>query len=103
MTDSKPTCTICGHPMGPHEQMFRFHGSDGGKCPEPPVFKKSTACVAEYVFRDMHNGEFWLDVVVDRKPHGSVGPFKSETERQRAHDDLTSMLRSMGAVDTVMQ
>ncbi len=53
----------------------------------------------EYIFRDMKNGEFWLDIVVDRQPYYSLGPFESEAARQVVHDDLIGMMRSMGARD----
>lgn len=64
---------------------------------KPPVQK--TEVVAEYILRDMRDGEFWIDIRMNRTPHGSVGPFASDAERQRALDDLLSMTRSLGAVD----
>lgn len=33
-------CEICGDPMPPNEQMFKFHGYSG-KCPKPPLKKKT--------------------------------------------------------------
>ena len=30
------TCTICGEPMPPGEEMFKFHGYSG-PCPKPPL------------------------------------------------------------------
>jgi hypothetical protein len=53
----------------------------------------------EYLFRDMTNGEFFLDVVVDSLQYCTLGPFATEDERQRVHDDLTQMMRDQGAVD----
>jgi hypothetical protein len=91
-------CNICGEPLGPHEQMFRFHGSDGNDCPKPPLVKR-TMIVAEYAMAEMRNGEFWIDVSVDRKPHDRLGPFATETECRRAYDDLLGMMRSVGATD----
>ncbi len=29
-------CAICGEPMPPGEEMFKFHGFSG-KCPKPPL------------------------------------------------------------------
>lgn len=55
--------------------------------------------VVEYMLRDMSGGSFWIDVVVDRERWGSIGPFETETERQRALDDLLSMTRELGAKD----
>ncbi len=89
-------CKLCGEPMPEGETMFKYHGYSG-PCPKPPLQK--TEVVAEYVFRDMANGDFWIDIRVNRQPYGSIGPFDTETERQRAHDDLLNMTRSLGAKD----
>ena len=35
MNDST-TCELCGEPMPPGEQMFKFHGYSG-PCPKPPL------------------------------------------------------------------
>jgi len=96
-----PNCEICGEPMPESESMFKFHGYSG-PCPKPPLAPR-TEVVAEFVFRDMKNGEFWIDVRVNRKPYMQIGPFDTETERQRAHDDLLAMTRSLGAKDLPSQ
>lgn len=36
MTDDVARCELCGGPMPPGEQMFRFHGFSG-PCPMPPL------------------------------------------------------------------
>lgn len=59
----------------------------------------STGFVATFIFRDMSDDEFWMDVQVDGAPYGSLGPFESEGERMRAHDDVMRMLRETGATD----
>lgn len=92
---TKMRCDICGEPMPEGEQMFKFHGFSG-PCPRA---QQKTEVVAEYLFRDMTSGEFWIDIRVNRQPYGSIGPFDTATERQRAHDDLMDMTRSMGAKD----
>lgn len=89
-------CEICGEPMPEGETMFKFHGYSG-PCPKPPLQK--TEVVAEYVFRDMKDGELWLDVRVNRQPYMQIGPFDTAAERQRTHDDLLNMTRSLGAKD----
>ncbi|MGA7949695.1 MAG: hypothetical protein WCA45_05990 [Thiobacillaceae bacterium] len=38
MTDETAKCEICGEPMPPGEQMFKFHGYSG-PCPKPPLPK----------------------------------------------------------------
>lgn len=55
--------------------------------------------VVEYLFRDMADGEYWIDLKQDSQPHGSIGPFFSEAAREAALQDLTDMTRSLGAVD----
>ena len=94
MTEAR--CKLCGEPMPAGEEMFKFHGYSG-ECPKPPTQK--TEVVAEYVFRDMTSGDFWIDIRVNRQPYGSIGPFDTEGERQRAHNDLLNITRSMGAKD----
>lgn len=89
-------CEICGEPMPEGETMFKFHGYSG-PCPKLPLQK--TEVVAEYVFRDMKDGELWLDVRVNRQPYMQIGPFDTAAEWQRAHDDLLNMTRSLGAKD----
>lgn len=37
MTD-QPKCDLCGHPMPPGEEMFKFHGYSG-PCPTPSLIK----------------------------------------------------------------
>lgn len=32
----QPKCEICGEPMPPGEEMFKFHGYSGN-CPKPPL------------------------------------------------------------------
>lgn len=91
-----PNCTLCGEPMAPGEEMFKYHGYSG-PCPKPPLPKPKLAAVVEYFHRD-EGGKFWLDVRVDRQMQSSID-FDSATERQRAHDDMMGMLRSTGATD----
>lgn len=54
--------------------------------------------ILEYIYRET-DGEFWLDLNVNRQPYAQVGPFDTPQERQRAHDDLLATLRSTGAAD----
>lgn len=39
--DDKPTCSLCGEPMQPGEEMFKLHGSLG-PCPKPPLPQPTT-------------------------------------------------------------
>lgn len=89
-------CELCGEPMPEGETMFKFHGHSG-PCPKPP--KQKTQVMVEYIFRDMRDGEFWIDVKIDRQPYCSLGPFTTEGERQKAHEDLLSTTRKLGAKD----
>ena len=91
-----PNCEICGEPMPPGEEMFKFHGFSCD-CPKPP--QQKTEVMAEYIFRDMRNGEFWIDVRIDRQPYCSLGPYDTKSERQKVHDDLLTMTRQLGAKD----
>lgn len=91
-----PKCSVCGAPMPKGEEMFKFHGYSG-PCPLPPLAK--TEVMVEYIFRDTRDGEFWIDIHVNRQPCQELGPFETKTERQRAHDDLLQMVRSLGGKD----
>lgn len=89
-------CEICGEPMPEGERMFKFHGYSG-PCPKPPLPRPKLTAMIEYL-HDTRDGKFWLDIRVDRQPYHSI-PFDTEGERQRAHDDLLTMMRSVGAKD----
>jgi hypothetical protein len=96
VTEAK--CALCGEPMPSGEEMFKYHGLSG-PCPKPPLPKPTIEALAEIVHRQTDDGEFWLEVRVNGKPWGRTGPFASTDERQRATDDLLSMLRSSGSKD----
>lgn len=89
-------CTLCGEPMQPGEEMFKFHGSLG-PCPKPPLPKPKTV-VAEYIHRET-DGDYWIDVKADGVHVNSIGPFATTDERQMAQDDFLEMMRSTGAKD----
>lgn len=36
MENEQPKCALCGEPMPPGEEMFKFHGYSGN-CPKPPL------------------------------------------------------------------
>ncbi len=90
-------CTICGGTMDEAESMFKFHGSLG-PCPRPPLPRPILGAVIECMLRET-GGEFWLDIHVNREVVQSLGPFQTASERQRAHDYMLAMMRSVGAVD----
>lgn len=39
--EQQATCELCGEPMPPGEEMFKFHGYSG-PCPKPPLSPKRT-------------------------------------------------------------
>jgi hypothetical protein len=39
--ESKAICELCGEPMPPGEEMFKYHGYSGD-CPKPPKAKEET-------------------------------------------------------------
>lgn len=89
-------CQLCGEPMPQGETMFNYHGYSG-PCPKPPLPRPSVEAVVEYLhYQDRDefilavkaNGEIWYEA-----------RFDTVAERQRCHDDLLSMMRSMGAKD----
>lgn len=44
---SENKCGLCGEPMQPGEEMFKFHGSMGD-CPKPPLGVKASETRQEY-------------------------------------------------------
>lgn len=44
--DTRPTCELCGEPMPPGEEMFKFHGFSGS-CPKPPLPRPIVPTVEE--------------------------------------------------------
>ena len=58
--------------------------------------KRPTGMV-EYRTSDL-DGEFFLDIFVDRSFYNRL-VFQSAIERQRAYEDLVSMMRESGAID----
>lgn len=90
-------CGICGEPMPAGEEMFKYHGYSCD-CPKPPLPRPVKAAIIEYLHAE-RDGAFWLDIEVNSQPYTQLGPFGSESERQRAHDDLLNMMRSQGARD----
>jgi len=65
----------------------------------------SIGVVVTWIFRDMKDAEtgepssYWIDIDVDGEFYGSLGPFETEAHRDRAHADVTQMLRSLGGTD----
>lgn len=47
----KANCTICGHPMPPGEEMFKFHGYSG-PCPKPALIAPKPLTAIERIFAD---------------------------------------------------
>lgn len=92
-------CQLCGEPLCEEEKVFKYHGFSGG-CTKPPLVRESgNKSMIVYSHRTDRDGDYWLDIYVDTKLHREIGPFKYTTERQRAHDDLLEMMRSVGATD----
>lgn len=61
MSDERPKCGLCGHPMPKGEEMFKFHGYSG-PCPGPRT--KPMGGVPEVI--ELH-GEKWVRIDVVRK------------------------------------
>jgi hypothetical protein len=45
---SDHVCTICGEPLPPGEEMFKFHGFSG-PCPKPPLTTKNGRTVDDAI------------------------------------------------------
>jgi len=67
-TDAK--CALCGEPMPPGEEMFKYHGYSG-PCPKPPLPRDNGVEAVKRLFKDatgvtvdvrVEDGEF---IVID--------------------------------------
>jgi len=67
--------------------------------PTSLLLPRSHDVLVEYLHSNNGDDEFWLDIHVNRQPYNRLGPFPSGAARQRAEDDLVSMMRSFGARD----
>ena len=58
-------CELCGEPMPPGEEMFKYHGYSG-PCPKPPLPKPETDRtareIAARVWCDQEMGSVAMDV-----------------------------------------
>lgn len=96
-TSTVALCGICGEPMPPGQEMFKYHGYSG-KCPKPPLEKIEAKAVVEYFLVKRVDG-FWVPIHVDKQAHDAIGPFETKEECQRCYDDLLSSMRQLGARD----
>lgn len=55
--------------------------------------------IVEYYHCTAKNGDLWLEIAVNGHRGQMIGPFDTATERQRVHDDMLEMMRSVGAKD----
>lgn len=62
----QPTCELCGDPMPPGEEMFKFHGYSG-PCPKPPLVRPELTNLPDDVLL-----RFWQSVQGPRA--GLTGP-----------------------------
>lgn len=51
----RPNCELCGDPMPPGEEMFKYHGYSG-PCPKPPLPQAQVGTMAEMERRN-HDAE----------------------------------------------
>lgn len=58
-----------------------------------------TDAIVEYFHCTTPDGNFWLEIVVNGNLQTLIGPFDTEAERQRAHDDMMEMMRQTGATE----
>lgn len=73
MDSEKALCSLCGEPMPPGEQMFKFHGSSG-PCPKPPLpkqFKPGEVVMipAVIVKRSPHVEGYQAVMIIDDRSH----------------------------------
>lgn len=55
-------CELCGEPMTPGEEMFKFHGHSGN-CPKPPLDRKTPSRV------EIAYGLLWMTTTDDKRIH----------------------------------
>ena len=73
----QPSCELCGEPMPPGEEMFKYHGYSGG-CPKPPLPRPRPAwidaaakeCAATVL---IGGGEKTFAEIIERHSRGESG------------------------------
>jgi hypothetical protein len=61
-------CELCGEPMPPGEEVFRYHGYSG-PCPKPPAPKVSAMPERDPTFVSSHNGILRFFAFTHLPPH----------------------------------
>lgn len=100
-TSTVALCEICGEPLPPGEEMFKFHGFTTD-CPKPPKEKITSRVVVEYFMLQRVDG-WWVVTHVDKRPHDDIGPFDDKEECERCYNDLLESVRQLGAKDVTEQ
>ncbi len=81
-----PTCSICGEPMPPGEEMFKFHGYSGD-CPKPPLQRTVVAITVGIRERQGQWFAFMGDAEI---------ACYSRQEAERIIDDMNAMVKQSG-------
>lgn len=59
--------------------------------------------IVEYFHCKAKDGGLWIEIVANGERWAILGPYDTEAERQREHDDMLDMMRSVGAQDLPMR
>lgn len=55
--------------------------------------------IVEYYHIKAKDSGLWIEIVANGERWAILGPYDTEAERQREHDDMMDMMRSVGAQD----
>lgn len=86
LTDKIPKCGLCGEPMPPGEEMFKYHGYSG-PCPAEPKTPKSIDVSAFDYNRDLDIISLVLEKEGDESLLDRVKRIRALCKSARAHSD----------------
>lgn len=95
---SEGQCERCGELLPEGERMFKYHGYSGS-CPKGPRPRAQRVGIVEYLRGRANDGQFYLQIKFDGVDFNILGPFDTQSECDRATEDMMSMMRQCGARD----
>ena len=101
MTTTQPKCEICGEPMPPGEEVFKFHGYSG-PCPKPPLAEKPAAASGLALIADERERQIMVEgYTPDHDDKHDRGELAVSAARYALHDVQISEAADVDLVDLI--
>lgn len=115
MNNEQPVCVVCGDPMPPGEEMFKFHGYSG-PCPKPPLAQpESMSAVlndialalndwyAERQAAHQVKAKAWREMQDKQPPGNNRWTYAAEAIRRDDEEQLEPIRTLMRRADAVLK